>query len=77
MKDAEEFDAEQDELIKAHEEKKANVKMEYMAKDVELEEELYAALTSLMEKHKPDIFQPSSPWRAAGLQLTIYMPCSQ
>jgi hypothetical protein len=30
-----------------------------------------------MEKHKPDIFQPSSPWRAAGLQLTIYMPCSQ
>lgn len=61
VKDAEEFDAEQDELIKAHEEKKANVKMEYMAKDVELEEELYAALTSLMEKHKPDIFQPSSP----------------
>lgn len=61
VKDAEEFDAEQDELIKTHEEKKANVKMEYMAKDVELEEELYAALTSLMEKHKPDIFQPSSP----------------
>uniref|UniRef100_A0A0E0MKJ7 XS domain-containing protein n=1 Tax=Oryza punctata TaxID=4537 RepID=A0A0E0MKJ7_ORYPU len=60
VKDVEEFDAEQDELIKAHEEKKAKVKMEYMTKDVGLEEELFAALTSLMEKHKPDIFQPSS-----------------
>ncbi|KAF0888596.1 hypothetical protein E2562_016065 [Oryza meyeriana var. granulata] len=60
VKDVEEFGAEQDELIKAHEEKRAKVKMEYMVKDVELEEELYAALTSLMEKHKPDIFQPSS-----------------
>uniref|UniRef100_A0A0D9XXP9 XS domain-containing protein n=1 Tax=Leersia perrieri TaxID=77586 RepID=A0A0D9XXP9_9ORYZ len=60
VKDVKEFEAEQDELIKAHEENKAKVKKEYMEKDVELEQELYAALTRLMEKHKPDIFQPSS-----------------
>ncbi|XP_006664414.1 protein SUPPRESSOR OF GENE SILENCING 3 homolog [Oryza brachyantha] len=60
VKDVKEFGAEQDELIKAHEEKKAKVKKEYMEKDFELEEELYAALTSLMEKHKPDSFQSSS-----------------
>ncbi|KAM0893465.1 hypothetical protein ACQ4PT_025081 [Festuca glaucescens] len=45
----EEFKAERDELIKAHEKKK-----------VELQKELDAALTALMEKHRPDTFQASS-----------------
>jgi hypothetical protein len=45
----EDFKAERDELIKAHEKKKA-----------ELEKELDAALTALMEKHKPDTFQASN-----------------
>ncbi|KAL6641746.1 hypothetical protein ACP70R_019927 [Stipagrostis hirtigluma subsp. patula] len=60
VKDVEEFEAERDELIKAHEEKKMKLKKEYMEKEVELEKELDAALTSLMEKHKPDTFQASS-----------------
>ncbi|KAM0897801.1 hypothetical protein ACQ4PT_022316 [Festuca glaucescens] len=49
VEDVEDFKAERDELIKAHEKKK-----------VELEKELNAALTALMEKHKPDTFQASS-----------------
>ncbi|KAK1668431.1 hypothetical protein QYE76_056590 [Lolium multiflorum] len=49
VKDVEDFKAERDELIKAHEKKKA-----------ELEKELDAALTALMEKHKPDTFQASN-----------------
>ena len=48
-----EFEAERDELIKVHEEKKMKLKKEYMEKELELEKELDAALTSLMEKHKP------------------------
>jgi hypothetical protein len=55
-----EFEAERDELIKVHEETKMKLKKEYMEKEVELEKELDAALTSLMEKHKPDTFQDSS-----------------
>ncbi|KAM0893469.1 hypothetical protein ACQ4PT_025085 [Festuca glaucescens] len=45
----EEFKAERDELIKAHEKKK-----------VELQKELNAALMALMEKHRPDTFHASS-----------------
>lgn len=61
VKDVAEFEAERDELIKIHEEKKMKLKKEYMEKEVELEKELEAALTGLMEKHKPDTFQgPSS-----------------
>lgn len=56
VKDVEEFEAERDELIKAHEEKKVKLKKEYMAKELELEKELDAAVTSLMEKHKPGTF---------------------
>jgi hypothetical protein len=33
---------------------------EYMEKGLELERELDAALTGLMEKHKPDTFEASS-----------------
>ena len=55
-----EFEAERDELIKVHEEKKMRLKKEYMEKELELEKELDAALTSLMEKHKPDTFEASS-----------------
>ena len=47
------FEAERDELIKVHEEKKMRLKKEYMEKELELEKELDAALTGLMEKHKP------------------------
>ncbi|KAJ1265164.1 hypothetical protein BS78_08G058800 [Paspalum vaginatum] len=60
VKDVAEFEAERDELIKVHEEKKMKLKKEYMEKEVELEKELDAALTGLMEKHKPDTFQASS-----------------
>ncbi|KAF0888595.1 hypothetical protein E2562_016064 [Oryza meyeriana var. granulata] len=60
VKDVEEFEAQRDKLIKSHEEKKVKLKMEYMTKELELEEELDAALTALMDKHKPDIFQTSS-----------------
>uniref|UniRef100_A0ACD5WH28 Uncharacterized protein n=1 Tax=Avena sativa TaxID=4498 RepID=A0ACD5WH28_AVESA len=49
IKDVEEFEAERDDLIKAHEKKM-----------VELEKELDAALMALMEKHKPDTFHASS-----------------
>ena len=55
-----EFEAERDELIKVHEEKKMRLKKEYMEKELELEKELDAALTGLMEKHKPDAFEASS-----------------
>ena len=55
-----EFEAERDELIKVHEEKKMKLKKEYMEKELELERELDAALTGLMEKHKPDTFEASS-----------------
>ncbi|KAK1628362.1 hypothetical protein QYE76_002677 [Lolium multiflorum] len=60
VKDVQEFESETDQLIKAHEEKKVQLKKEYMAKELELEKEFDAALTSLMEKHKPDTFQASS-----------------
>ncbi|KAG2615259.1 protein SUPPRESSOR OF GENE SILENCING 3 homolog isoform X1 [Panicum virgatum] len=60
VKDVAEFEAERDDLIKAHEEKKMKLKKEYMEKELELEKELDAALTGLMEKHKPDTFQASS-----------------
>ncbi|XP_048544462.1 protein SUPPRESSOR OF GENE SILENCING 3 homolog [Triticum urartu] len=57
VKDVHEFEAERDELIKAHEEKKVQLKKEYMTKEMELEEEFDAALTGLMEKHRPGTFQ--------------------
>jgi len=60
VKDVAEFEAERDELIKVHEEKKMRLKKEYMEKELELEKELDAALTGLMEKHKPDAFEASS-----------------
>ncbi|KAF8658059.1 hypothetical protein HU200_059523 [Digitaria exilis] len=60
VKDVAEFEAERDELIKAHEEKKMKLKKEYMEKELELEKELDAELTSLMEKHKPETFRASS-----------------
>ncbi|KAG8051258.1 hypothetical protein GUJ93_ZPchr0009g1195 [Zizania palustris] len=60
VKDVEQFEAERDKLIKLHEEKRVTLKMEYMAKEVELEKDLDAALTLVMDKHKPDIFQASS-----------------
>lgn len=52
--------SERDELITAHEKKKLQLKREYMEKEVELEKELDAAFTVLMEKHKPDTFKASS-----------------
>ena len=60
VKDVQEFESERDVMINAHEEKKAQLKKEYMAKELELEKEFDAALTGLMEKHKPDTFQASS-----------------
>jgi hypothetical protein len=56
VKDVAKFEAERDELI---EEKKMRLKKEYMEKELELEKELEAALTGLMEKHKPT-FEASS-----------------
>jgi len=58
--DVAEFEAERDELIKGLGEKKMKLKKEYMEKELELEENLNAALTGLMEKHKTDTFQPFS-----------------
>ena len=60
VKDVAEFEAERDEVIKVHEEKKMKLKKEYMEKELELEKELEVALAGLMEKHKPDTFQASS-----------------
>ncbi|XP_062202460.1 protein SUPPRESSOR OF GENE SILENCING 3 homolog isoform X2 [Phragmites australis] len=60
VKDFEEFEAEWDELVKDREEKKMKLKKQYMEKEIELEKELDAAQTGLMEKHKPDTFQASS-----------------
>ncbi|RCV35895.1 hypothetical protein SETIT_7G276300v2 [Setaria italica] len=60
VKGVAEFEAERDELIKTHEEKKMKLKKEYMEKEVELEKELDAALTGLIDKHKPDTFQASN-----------------
>jgi hypothetical protein len=60
VKDVAEFEAERDELIRDHEEKKMKLKKEYMEKEIELKKELEAALTGLMEKHKPDTFQAAS-----------------
>jgi len=60
VKDVEKFEAERDELIKVHDETKMRLKKEYMEKELELEKELDAALTGLMEKHKPDSFEASS-----------------
>ena len=54
------FEAERDELIKVHNEKKTRLKKEYTEKELELEKELDAALTGLVEKHKPDTFEASS-----------------
>jgi len=58
--DVAEFEAERDELIKGLGEKKMKLKKEYMEKELELEENLNAALTGPMEKHKTDTFQPFS-----------------
>jgi len=60
VKDVAKFEAERDELIKVHNEKKMRLKKEYTEKELELEKELDAALTGLMEKHKPDTFEASS-----------------
>lgn len=59
-KGVEEFMSKRDALINAHEKKKLQLKIEHMEKEVELEKELDAALTVLMEKHKPDTFKASS-----------------
>nr|XP_020165612.3 protein SUPPRESSOR OF GENE SILENCING 3 homolog [Aegilops tauschii subsp. strangulata] len=59
-KGVEEFMSKRDELLKAHEKRKVQLKREYMEKEVELEKELDAALTVLMEKHEPDTFKASS-----------------
>lgn len=60
VKDVAEFEVERDELIKVHEDKKLKLKKEYMDLELELEKEFDAALTGLMEKHKPDTFEASS-----------------
>ncbi|XP_006664415.2 protein SUPPRESSOR OF GENE SILENCING 3 homolog [Oryza brachyantha] len=57
VKDVEEFESERDKLIKLYEQKKVKLKLEYMAKEVALEKKLDVALTALMDKRKPDIFQ--------------------
>lgn len=52
-KGIEEFEAEREKLVRAHDEKKAELKRKYLAAEVELEKELDAALTQLMEKYTP------------------------
>jgi hypothetical protein len=59
-KGEEEFEAEKEKLMKIHETKKVELKREYLARDVELEKQLDAALTKLMEKYKPSTFHASS-----------------
>lgn len=59
-KGIEEFEAEREKLVRAHDEKKAELKRKYLAAEVELEKELDAALTQLMEKYTPHPSEPSA-----------------
>ncbi|WOL14274.1 hypothetical protein Cni_G23054 [Canna indica] len=59
-KGVEEFEAEREKLIKAHEEKKFELRRTYLEDEVKLEKEFDAALTKLMEKFSPNTFEASS-----------------
>lgn len=59
-KGIEEFEAEREKLVRGHDEKKAELKRKYLAAEVELEKELDAALTQLMEKYTPRPSEPSA-----------------
>ncbi|CAL9135303.1 unnamed protein product [Musa textilis] len=58
-KGVEEFEAEREKLIFAHEEHKAELRRKYMADEVEQEKKFDAALTKLMEKYAPSSFHAS------------------
>lgn len=60
VKGVKEFEAEREELIRMHEDKKVKLRREYLAKEVELEQEFDTVLTELMEKYKPSTFQTST-----------------
>ncbi|RRT35983.1 hypothetical protein BHE74_00022179 [Ensete ventricosum] len=59
-KGVEEFEAEREKLIFAHEEHKAELRRKYLADEVELEKKFDAELTKLMEKYAPSSFHASS-----------------
>ncbi|KAJ3675709.1 hypothetical protein LUZ60_004751 [Juncus effusus] len=56
----EEFKKEKDELINKHEDQKMLLRREYLSKEVELEKQLDASLTALMEKYKATFHAYSS-----------------
>lgn len=58
-KGVEEFEAEREKLIFAHEEHNAELRRKYLADEVELEKKFDAALTKLMEKYAPSSFHAS------------------
>ncbi|KAG6536592.1 hypothetical protein ZIOFF_001650 [Zingiber officinale] len=58
-KGVEEFLAEREKLIKAHEEKKVELRRQYLEEEVKMEKEFDGALTKLMEKYSPATFQAS------------------
>lgn len=59
MKGVEGFVAEREELIRGHEENKAELKRKYLEEEVELEKAFDTALTKLMEKYAPSSFETS------------------
>ncbi|KAG1370002.1 putative protein SUPPRESSOR OF GENE SILENCING 3 [Cocos nucifera] len=60
VKDAREFEAEREKLIRLHEEKKVELRRKHLAEEAELEKEWHAALTKLMEKYAPSSFEAST-----------------
>lgn len=56
----EKFEADREKLMRAHEQKKLELKKRRQAEKVELAKELDAAVTKLMEKYTPAGFHASS-----------------
>lgn len=59
MRGIEEFEEEREKLIRAHKDKKVELKKKQMMQEVELEKDFDAALTKLMQKFTPIEFQVS------------------
>ena len=59
MRGIEEFEEEREKLIRAHKDKKVELKKKQMMQEVELEKNFDVALTKLMQKFNPIEFQVS------------------
>nr|XP_019708275.1 protein SUPPRESSOR OF GENE SILENCING 3 homolog [Elaeis guineensis] len=60
VKDAREFEAEREKLLRSHEKKKVELRQKHLAEEAELEKELDAALSKLMEKYASSSFEASN-----------------